>query len=89
MVDRDAARRARDALLASHAEEKREHEAAIGRLRTEYDRLQSRMHAMYVDKLDGKVDAVFFDRNVGRVADGAGSVSSRNRAASGRRSNLP
>jgi site-specific DNA recombinase len=52
----------RDALRASHADEKREHEAAIGRLRTEYDRLQSRTHAMYLDKLDGKVDAAFFDR---------------------------
>jgi site-specific DNA recombinase len=52
----------RDALRASHAEEKREHEVAIGRLRAEYDRLQSRMHAMYVDKLDGKVDGAFFDR---------------------------
>jgi hypothetical protein len=52
----------RDALHASHADEKREHEAAIGRLRAEYDRLQSRRHAMYVDKLDGKVDVAFFDR---------------------------
>ncbi len=52
----------RNALQAGHADEKREHEAAIGRLRVEYDRLQSRMHAMYVDKLDGKVDAAFFDR---------------------------
>jgi site-specific DNA recombinase len=52
----------RDALHASHADEKREHEAAIGRLQAEYDRLQSRVHAMYVDKLDGRVDAAFFDR---------------------------
>jgi site-specific DNA recombinase len=52
----------RDALRASHFDEKREHEAAIGRLRAEYDRLQARMHAMYVDKLDGKVDGAFFDR---------------------------
>ena len=52
----------RDALRASHADEKREHDAAIGRLRAEYDRLQSRMHAMYVDKLDRKVDGVFFER---------------------------
>jgi site-specific DNA recombinase len=52
----------RDALRASHADEKREHEAAIGQLRAEYDRLQARMHAMYVDKLDGKVDGAFFDR---------------------------
>jgi site-specific DNA recombinase len=51
-----------DALLASHADEKREHEAAIGRLRAEYDRLHARVHAMYVDKLDGKVDGAFFER---------------------------
>jgi site-specific DNA recombinase len=51
----------RDALRSSHADEKREHEAAIGRLRIEYDRLQSRMHAMYVDKLDGKVESAFFE----------------------------
>ena len=52
----------RDALHASHADEKREHEAAIARLRAECDRLQTRMHAMYVDKLDGKVDGAFFER---------------------------
>jgi site-specific DNA recombinase len=52
----------RDALHASHADEKREHEAAIGRLKAGYDRLQARMHAMYVDKLDGKVDGAFFER---------------------------
>jgi site-specific DNA recombinase len=52
----------RDALRASHADEKREHEAAIGRSRKEYDRLQARVHAMYVDKLDGKVDSAFFER---------------------------
>jgi DNA invertase Pin-like site-specific DNA recombinase len=55
----------RDALRASHADEKREHEAAIGRLRAKYDRLQTRMHAMYVDKLDGKVDGAFFERMSG------------------------
>jgi site-specific DNA recombinase len=52
----------RDALRASHADEKREHGAAIARLRAEHDRLQSRIHAMYVDKLDGKVESAFFDR---------------------------
>ena len=50
------------ALDASHVDEKREHEEAIKRLRAEYDRLQNRIHAMYVDKLDGKVDGVFFER---------------------------
>ena len=52
----------REALRTSHAEEQREHELAITRLRGEYDRLQRRIHAMYVDKLDGRVDADFHDR---------------------------
>jgi site-specific DNA recombinase len=52
----------REALQASHADQKREHEAAIKRLRAEYDRLQTRIDAMYVDKLDGRIDAGFFDR---------------------------
>jgi site-specific DNA recombinase len=51
----------RVALNACHADEKREHEAAITRLREEYDRLQNRIHAMYVDKLDGCVDSDFFE----------------------------
>jgi hypothetical protein len=40
----------REALNASHADERREHEEAITRLRAEYDGLQNRIHAMYVDK---------------------------------------
>jgi hypothetical protein len=52
----------RDALTQSHADERRDHEAAIARLRAEYDRLQNRVHAAYVDKLDGRIDAAFFDR---------------------------
>ncbi len=52
----------REALHASHTDEKREHGEAIKRLRTEYDRLQHRISAMYVDKLDGRVDAAFFER---------------------------
>ncbi len=52
----------RDALHASHADERREHEGAIKRLQTEYKRLQERINAMYVDKLDGIVDAAFFEK---------------------------
>jgi site-specific DNA recombinase len=52
----------RDALHDSHANERREHEEAIGRLRAEYDRLQNRIHAAYVDKLDGTIDAAFYER---------------------------
>jgi site-specific DNA recombinase len=52
----------REALHASHADKRREQEEAIVRLRAEYDRLQRRIDAMYVDKLDGCVDVAFFDK---------------------------
>jgi hypothetical protein len=42
-----------------------EHQAAIERLRAEHKRLSDRINAMYVDKLDGRVDTVFFDRMSG------------------------
>ena len=52
----------RDALHASHAEERREHEEAIRRLEAECNRLDDRIHAMYADKLDGLIDAAFFQK---------------------------
>jgi len=52
----------RDALHASHADERHEHEESIKRHQAEYKRLDERIHAMYVDKLDGLVDAVFYER---------------------------
>ena len=52
----------RDALHHSHADERREHEEATKRLRAGYDRLQNRIHAAYVDKLDGTIDAAFFEK---------------------------
>jgi site-specific DNA recombinase len=52
----------RDALRASRAEEKREHEAAIERLEVESKRLQARLDAMYVDKLDGRVEVRLYER---------------------------
>jgi len=52
----------REALHASHADERREHEEAIRRQQAEHKRLDERIHAMYVDKLDGLVDAAFFER---------------------------
>jgi site-specific DNA recombinase len=51
-----------DALHASHADERRENEEAIKRHQAEYKRLNDRIHAMYVDKLDGLVDTAFYDR---------------------------
>jgi DNA invertase Pin-like site-specific DNA recombinase len=52
----------REALLASHADERREHEEAILRLQAEHKRLNDRINAMYLDKLDGRVDTAFFDK---------------------------
>ena len=52
----------RQALHTSHADERREHEEAIKRLRAEYDRLQARIDAMYIDKLDGKIGGEFYER---------------------------
>jgi site-specific DNA recombinase len=52
----------RDALHASHADERREQDNAIQRHQAEYKRLQDRINAMYVDKLDGVVEAAFFEK---------------------------
>ena len=51
-----------EALRQSHSDAKRHHDEAISRLQAEYNRLQNRIDAMYLDKLDGRVDAAFFDR---------------------------
>jgi len=52
----------RESLHASQADERREHEEAIRRLQAEHKRLGDRINAMYLDKLDGRVDAAFFDK---------------------------
>lgn len=56
----------REALHASHADEKGEHEEAIERLKAEHKRLQGRIDAMYIDKLDGRIGGEFFDRMAGQ-----------------------
>ena len=55
----------REALHASHADERHEHEEAIKRLQAEHKRLGERISAMYVDKLDGKIGGDFFDKMAG------------------------
>ena len=50
------------ALRVSHGDEKQHHDDAIRRIQAECDRLQDRIDAMYVDKLDGRIDTDFFDR---------------------------
>ena len=58
-----------ESLHASHTDERREHEEAIKRLRAEYDRLQARIDAMYIDKLDGRIGGDFFDKMAGQWRD--------------------
>ncbi len=50
------------ALRQSHQDERLYHDEAIARLQAEHARLQDRLDAMYVDKLDGRVNAAFFDQ---------------------------
>ncbi|MER9363175.1 hypothetical protein [Mesorhizobium sp. M0500] len=52
----------RDALKASHADERKEQEQAILRSQKEYKRLEDRLQAMYLDKLDGRIDSAFYHR---------------------------
>src|SRR6202022_253592 len=50
------------ALRMSHSDEKKVHDEATTRLRREHKRIQDRIDVMYMDKLDGRIDAEFFDR---------------------------
>jgi site-specific DNA recombinase len=52
----------RESLHASHVDERRDHEEAIKRLQGAHRRLGDRINAMYLDKLDGRVDSTFFDK---------------------------
>jgi len=52
----------KEALLESHTEEKEYHDKQIGSLQGQYTRLQNRLDAMYVDKLDGKISEEFYER---------------------------
>ena len=55
----------RQALHASHADERREHGEAIKRLQAEHRRLGERISATYIDKLDGKIGGDFYDKMAG------------------------
>ena len=50
------------ALRDSHQDEKQFHDEAIVKLQREYRRIQDRIDAMYLDKLDGRIEVEFFDR---------------------------
>ena len=61
-----------EALRQSHSDAKQHHDAAIARLHAEYNRLQSRVDAMYVDKLDRRIEAAFW---IARPPSGVASRS--------------
>jgi hypothetical protein len=50
------------ALRESHRDKRKCHEEAIAKLQGEHRRIQDRIDAMYMDKLDGRIDNGFFDR---------------------------
>lgn len=52
----------RDGLNSSHTGGRRENGEAIKRPEAEAKRLNDGIHAMYVDKLDGLIDAAFFEK---------------------------
>jgi site-specific DNA recombinase len=62
------------ALRESHGDERKCHEEAIARLQREYRRIQDRIDAMYMDKLDGRIDNDFFDRKAAEFRSGQCSV---------------
>ncbi len=49
------------ALRESQADETKFREESVSRLQGEYNTLQRRIDAMYLDKLDGRIDVAFFD----------------------------
>ena len=55
----------KEALLESHKDEKIHHDTQIKSLETQYKRLQSRIDAMYIDKLDGKINEDYFSEKSG------------------------
>lgn len=60
--DEEVLESVREALKSSHTDERREHEDAIKRCQAEYKRLEDRLNAIYLDKLDGRIDQTFHDR---------------------------
>ena len=51
----------RDTLRASHADEKEFHDKVVADLQKQYQKLQDRIDAMYVDKLDGNISGAYFE----------------------------
>jgi len=50
------------ALKESQGDQKQFHDEAVARLQAEYTRIDHRLQAMYVDKLDGNINLPFYER---------------------------
>jgi site-specific DNA recombinase len=50
------------ALKEGHSEKQKYHEERTNALHAKYEKLTKRLEAMYLDKLDGRIDQVFYDR---------------------------
>ena len=50
------------ALKESHTDQQKYHEETLVRLQAEYKKLQNRIDAIYVDKLDGEISIDFFEK---------------------------
>jgi len=59
----------REALRRSHADERAFHEQTVLRLEKECAKLQRRIDQAYLDKLDGVIEADFFERHAGGWRD--------------------
>jgi len=55
------------ALRESHLDEKRFHDEAVSRLQADANRLETRLHALYDDKLDGRITAGFHDEKATKL----------------------
>jgi len=67
----------REALHASHADQRREHQVAIEQLRAKHQRLGDRISAMYIDKLDGRIGGDFYDRMAANGARSSAACTGR------------
>ena len=64
-LDADLGEMFRTALRESHVDKSNFHEQAVAGLQADYDRLEQRINAAYVDKLDGKITTAFFEEKSG------------------------
>ena len=63
------------ALRQSQQDESRSRQEAVARLQAQYEALQGRIEAMYVDRLDGRIDTAFFDRKASQWRDEQGRLT--------------